>query len=298
MVRQPGVEVSAERAATWSAEGPLSGRALAFARRVVEEATRERPDAAGAPLRLRVVSVSAEHAGLGSGTQLGLAVARVVTTAWGIEAGVEALARWSGRGLRSALGVHGFERGGLLVEAGKRSVHGLAPLAARTDFPSQWRVVLVVPAAPRGGAAGLHGPDERETFARLQQAPADLARTDALCRLALLGLLPAAAEHDLEGFGEALYDFNRRSGEMFAPAQGGLYAGSAVEEMVAFVRARGIRGVGQSSWGPTVFAVAGEEEQAEELARELRGHFGLNPAEVLITEACNQGAVVPPPAVH
>jgi beta-RFAP synthase len=292
MVRQPGVEVSAEAAAAWSAEGPLSGRTLALARQAAEAMTRERPEVAGAPLHLHVESAPAEHVGLGTGTQLGMAAARLVAAAWGIEAGAEALARWSGRGLRSGLGVHGFERGGLLVEAGKRSAEDLAPLAARTDFPTAWRIVLIVPARQSGGAAGLHGADERETFARLRQAPADLARTDTLCRLALLGLLPAAAEHDLEAFGEALYDFNRRSGEMFAPAQGGMYSGPAVEQIVAFVRARGIRGVGQSSWGPTVFAIAADEEQAGELAEDVRAHFGLSAAEVLVTEAWNQGMLM------
>jgi beta-RFAP synthase len=192
------------------------------------------------------------------------------------------------------LGVHGFARGGLLAEVGKRSAEGVAPLAARIDFPDKWRVVLVVPAGQRQGAEGLHGADEGQTLARLRQAPADLARTDALCRLALLGLLPAAAEQDLEGFGEALYDFNRRSGEMFAPVQGGLYAGPVAEQMVAFVRSLGVRGVAQSSWGPTVFAVAGDEAQAEELARGLRGRFRLNPTEVLVTGACNRGALVLP----
>ena len=84
-----------------------------------------------------------------------------------------------------------------------------------------------------------------------------------LCRLVLLGMLPALAEHDLEAFGEALYDFNCRAGEPFAPVQGGVYAGPRIAEVVAFVRQQGVRGVGQSSWGPTVFAVTEDEAGAE-----------------------------------
>jgi beta-RFAP synthase len=289
MVCRPGVALTAEPAAAWSAEGPLAERALAVARQAADTLSRERPGVAGPPLRLRVVSAPAEHTGLGTGTQLGMAVARVVAAARGALASAEELARWSGRGLRSGLGVHGFAHGGLLVEAGKRSAEGLAPLAARLVFPEDWRVVLAVPAV-RGG--GLHGAAEREAFAHLMEGPQGLARSEALCRLALLGLLPAAAERDLGAFGAALYDFNRRSGEMFAAVQGGLYSCPEVAALVEFLRAQGAQGVGQSSWGPAVVAVVADEDRAEHLARRLRDNFGLAPAEVVVTRACNHGASV------
>ncbi len=293
MVRHLGVQLRAVEAAAWSAEGPLGERALAFARRVAEEIRREHPGAGGPPLRLVVEGTAPEHVGLGTGTQLGLAVARVVAAAWGVKAGAADLARWSGRGLRSALGIHGFERGGLLVEAGKRSAEALAPLAARADFPEEWRLVLLMP-VERRGVSGLHGAGEREAFARLAEGAAGAAHTDVLCRLVLLGLLPAIAERDLEAFGEALYDFNQRAGEAFAAVQGGTYASGEVEEMVSFVRRAGLRGAGQTSWGPTVFAVAGDEERADDLARRARERFRLGPAGALVTPACNHGATVEP----
>jgi beta-RFAP synthase len=198
------------------------------------------------------------------------------------------LARRVGRGLRSALGVYGFEQGGLLVEAGKRTADGLAPLVARLPFPTDWKLVLSLPR----DAPGLHGAGEQEAFDRLAGRPGTTGRTDVLCRLVLLGLLPAVVERDLEAFGEALYEFNRRVGECFAPVQGGPYAGPGAAELVAFVRGQGVRGVGQSSWGPAVFAVVGGEEQAEDLAGRVRRRFGLDPGEVVVTQACNHGAVV------
>jgi beta-RFAP synthase len=291
MVRRPGVQVTAAQAPTWSAEGPLAERALGFARRAAEGIRRDNPAANGPPLRLRV-EAAPEHAGLGTGSQLGLAVARAVAASWGSNADARDLARWSGRGLRSALGVHGFERGGLLVEAGKRSPEALAPLVARADFPEEWRVVLIAPPEDGTGASGLHGRDERAAFARLAAGSAGREGTDALCRLVLLGLLPAVAERDLDAFGEALFEFNRRAGEAFAPVQGGTYAGQDVAEVVAFVRAQGVRGAGQSSWGPTVFAVAGDEGRADDLARRVRDHFHLGPAGTIVTAACNRGAEV------
>jgi beta-RFAP synthase len=280
MVQAPGLELTAAPAASWSAEGPLAERALALA----QQFARTLPEAR--PHRLTVDRCAPEHAGLGTGTQLGLAVARALAAAHGLDLGAVELARRVGRGRRSALGVHGFARGGFLIEAGKRGAEAVAPLAARQDFPEEWRVVLVLP--PWG--QGLHGAAEGRALEGLHDGSWPLAQTDALCRLALLGMLPALAERDLRGFGEALYDFNRRVGEAFRPVQGGTYAHPPAAEVAAFVRGQGVPGVGQSSWGPALFAVSGDAERAADLRRRLCERFGLADAEVLVTAACNRGA--------
>jgi beta-RFAP synthase len=199
---------------------------------------------------------------------------------------------WSerlGRGKRSAVGIHGFDRGGFLVEGGKsRQSLAVSPLAFRLDFPPNWRIVLVLPP----GAKGLHGPEEQDAFARLFEQPTPLATMDTLCRLVLLGMVPALAERDLSGFGEALYDFNRRVGEMFAPVQGGPYAQQRLAEMVAYIRQQGVAGVGQSSWGTTLFAVTVDEDRAKHLREKVRRRFGLEPEAIICTAACNHGATV------
>jgi beta-RFAP synthase len=216
-------------------------------------------------------------------------VARALAAACGLtHCGAADLARWAGRGARSALGVHGFARGGFLVEAGKTSREALAPLVAHRDFPEEWPIVLVLPAE----AQGLHGLGETQAFARLAAEGLPQARTDRLCRLVLLGLLPALAERDLPAFGEAVYEFNRLVGEAFRPVQGGVYAHPRGAEVVAFVRRQGVRGVGQSSWGPALFAVTSDPERAAALAQDLRRHFSLQPGEVLVTGAANDGAAV------
>jgi beta-RFAP synthase len=281
MVERPGLRLSAAPAAEWSAEGPLAGRALTFA------SSFARSGGGLSPQRLVVEQAAPEHAGLGTGTQLGLAVGRLLASAWGIDLSAAELARRVGRGRRSALGVYGFEQGGFLVESGKRGDEGLSPLAIRVPFPEEWRVVLAIP----GQAPGLHGPDEQGAFRQLAESAAVLP-TDALCRLVLLGMLPSLAEGDVRAFGEALFEFNARVGEAFARVQGGPYAGPRVAELVAFLRGQGARGVGQSSWGPTVFAVVGDEGQAADLAARVRRQFGLGADEAFVTRACNHGAVV------
>jgi beta-ribofuranosylaminobenzene 5'-phosphate synthase len=260
MVDRPGLVVRVEPANEWSAAGPLAERALGFARRVVDSL----PVGERRPFRVEVQSAPAEHTGLGVGTQLGLAVARGLAVELGHDWPAAELATRVGRGERSAIGVHGFALGGLIVEGGKRPGEAVSPLVGRYPFPDDWAVVLVTPPDP----ADWYGGRERQAFARLNDLGPGPAETDALCRLVLTGILPALVSHDLDAFGEALHEFNARVGDVFAPAQGGRYASPAVADVVARLRARGVRGVGQSSWGPTVFAIV-KRPEAEALAQEL-----------------------------
>ncbi len=289
MIAQPDLSLSVEPDSVWSAEGPLAERALIFAQRFAAASSREEQIAVLPPHRLRIERIMPAHAGLGSGSQLGLSVARALAASWGLSCDVATLARRVGRGLRSALGAHGFEQGGFLVESGKGAVEGLAPLVARQPFPETWRLVV---ALPPHHAEGLHGGGEVEAFARLTTNPAVFEATETLCRLVLLGLLPALVERDVDAFGEALHEFNARVGEAFAPVQGGVYASPRIAELVEFIRAQNIRGVGQSSWGPAVFAVSADAEHAEHLAAQLCRHFNLPPSAVWTTPACNHGATL------
>ncbi len=282
MVQKPGVQVTVRPAAAWSAAGPQAARALTFAQGLVQSLA---TDSSPASFAIRVDQCPAEHVGLGTGTQLGLAVARAVAVALGRpDLDALALAQQLGRGARSALGIHGFAQGGFLVEGGKGPHTTIAPLLVRLNFPEDWRIVLVMPE----DCQGVHGLDEHRAFARLE-ASSDLdRRSDRLCRLVLLGLLPALVEKDLPAFGAALHEFNSQVGEMFRPLQGGTFAHPRTAALIEFIREQGIAGVGQSSWGPTVYAVA-EVEKAAFLVDSLRQGFGAEIG-VLITQPANQGA--------
>lgn len=285
LVAAPGIRLTLQAASAWAAEGPLAERALDVARHFVASL----PDGLLPPQRLVIEQAAPEHAGLGTGTQLGLAVARGLAAAAGWHDPDPAeLARRIGRGERSAIGVHGFARGGFLVDGGKRDTTRVAPLLVRADFPAAWRVVLAIP----GRDPGLHGGAEREAFGELRQRALPVATTDALCRLVLLGMLPALVEHDLHAFGEAVGDYNARVGEVFAPWQGGTYRSGLAADLIAFLRREGLTGVGQSSWGPTVFAVVADEERGQTVAQRLRERFTSADITVLCTAACHRGATV------
>ncbi len=239
------------------------------------------------PLRLEIVQAPPAHAGLGSGTQRGMAVAKILSVLAG-EPDMSAmeLARRAGRGLRSALGLHGFQHGGLLVEAGQRAPGEISPLVAHVDFPDQWRFVLARPA----GATGLSGTDELKGFARL--APMPQAITDRLCQIALMEILPAVIEHDFTQAGESIGQFGRLVGEYFAPIQGGVFADERMRRLAGVLESRGIRGFGQSSWGPTLFVLCPDADYASQLARDLSHDSAGAECEFTIAAPCNRGARV------
>lgn len=288
MVEAPGIELSVEGANAWAVEGPLLLRTHAVLRQLTP--VREGKD--WLPLKVRVHHAAPEHRGLGTGTQHALALARALAEAYGWQTRSACdLAPLVGRGNRSALGIHGFEQGGFLVDGGRQREGDIAPLIARMSFPDEWRVVLVVPPWKEG----LHGEKEVEAFRWAEHSAAEQEcsahRTETLARLLVLGLLPALAERDFGEFSNSLFEFNRVAGEAFAPVQGGSYASSKVAELIAFIRSLDVKGVGQTSWGPTVFALAPDEDRASWLAEQVRERFPMPPRpEVIVTAASNQGA--------
>ena len=94
------------------------------------------------------------HAGLGSGTQLALAVARALAELHGVTTDAAALARAVGRTRRSAIGTWTFAGGGLVLEGGRRrKAKGSRPCWLACPFPPAWRCVVAIPDA----AAGMSG---------------------------------------------------------------------------------------------------------------------------------------------
>lgn len=282
MVKEPSVHLRVEPAAIWSAEGPLASRVLAFASRFQETLQRTVP-----PQRFIVERAPPEHCGFGTGTQLGMAVARALAhVADRDDLPTAELARSVGRGERSALGIHGFAQGGFLVEVGKRDPKSISPLALRLAFPAEWRVLLVIPR----GEPGCHGNRERRAFETMNETRGDERSHDAMCRLILMGMVPGLLERDLERFGAALQEYNERAGAPYVGVQGGIYGAKAAAE-IRRLQILGVHGVGQSSWGPAVFGIVEDEGRAEEVVRCLGETEGRD-VEVIVSSGRNGPAEI------
>lgn len=202
------------------------------------------------------------HAGLGSGTQLALAIGASLNALFDLNLSVAQIAAISQRGARSGIGIGAFEQGGFLVDAGKRLEAEntnalpsivLPSIVLRHDFPADWRVLLVGDA----GHQGVHGPAESQAFRTLQPASSNLRD------MVLNHMVPALQRADLLAFGAYMNDLQAYNGAYFAPIQGGHYASVDVAAVLTWMQQNSAACVGQSSWGPTGFAILENQQQAE-----------------------------------
>ena len=273
MVDAPGLRLTLRSSSSRVADGPLARRAMHFASRWAETV--------GQPVacHLEVESAPPEHVGLGVGTQLGLAVAAGLNAFYGLpSASALELACSVGRGDRSAVGAHGFVMGGLIVEQGKLAHEPISPLDCRIDLPADWRFLLVRP-------EGLHGLSGAEEACAFPDATQELRGVcDELRGLASEQLIPAAATGDFEAFASCLFEYGYRAGLCFAGRQGGAYNGPVLSNLVECIRSVGGVGVGQTSWGPTLFVVCPDRASAEALEARIAASW-KEPSLVFTTAA-------------
>ena len=263
------------------AEGPDAVRAARYATALAERF------GLSDGVRIEVEEAIPPHAGLGSGTQLALAVGVGMSQLFDLGVRAVEIAAALDRGVRSGLGIGLFDQGGFVVDGGSAGDGVPPPVIARLPFPADWRLLLVFDR----GRAGAHGEDEIRKFAALLQFPeADAAE---LCRLVLMCALPGVVESDLEAFGTAIGRIQARVGDHFAPVQGGRFTSPGVSRVLEWLGAQGLDAVGQSSWGPTGFAVCPSEPIAQRLMAEAQARFGPEfGLEFTVTRARNRGARV------
>ena len=317
MVDRPGLHVRLRPATRYEARGPHGERAIRFA-----QACAQAWGLAQAGCAIEVLAAPRSHVGLGSGTQLGLAVAAGMRHLYRSAPDEEArgvphpaqeppsptdhdwlfdtrdaieLARLVGRGRRSCVGVYGFSRGGLIVEAGRSlnaargdddGTREFSPMVARVRLPSNWRCVVIV----GRDVTGLHGDAEKAAFARLPPVPVEI--TAELARIALLEMLPAAVEAKFAAFAQAVHRYGRLAGKPFEQESQALPHAGATEHLLELLAELGFPGSAQSSWGPAVMACCETLDAAGELIEALE-RLGLDQHhEISIARFDQQGAVL------
>ena len=236
---------------------------------------------------VRVKNAIPAHAGLGSGTQLALAVGAGLAAINNKPHSIENLGQTLSRGARSAIGISAFENGGFIIDGGKGTSKKPPPLLSRTKFPEEWRVLLVLD--PH--STGVHG--ERENLAFTDLPKMSPEEVGVICRLTLMQLLPGLHEQDISTFGNAITQIQEIVGFHFATKQGGdIWASQHVARIVKRMGELGAQGIGQSSWGPTGFAFTQTQAAAEKLyesvAQDAKG-MGM---EIIIAHGRNKGAII------
>ena len=276
---RPRTRLVLRRAERFAVSGPEQERALRYLREIAASCGVEES------YDLRIEEAIPPHAGLGSGTQLALAVGSAFAALERLSLEPQQIAARLGRGARSGIGIATFAQGGAVLDGGP--LDGRLPkLLRRLSFPSPWRVLLIFDEK----ASGLAGAGETAAFATLPDFPP--REIEALDRRITQGALPALAASDFSTFCQHLGYLQARMGAYFAPLQGGAYASPRVSDALAWLRNEGVAGLGQSSWGPTGFALTSTQREGEDLLDRLRTQFKHPGLSFALAQGRNEGAKI------
>ncbi|MFM7083560.1 MAG: beta-ribofuranosylaminobenzene 5'-phosphate synthase family protein, partial [Hyphomicrobium sp.] len=227
------------------------------------------------------------HAGLGSGTQLALAISAAVLNLSRNNKNAIPYAETVDRGERSGIGITSFKEGGFVIDGGRGVLDKAPPTIVRLPFPETWRIILVLDP----NRSGVHGEQEKKAFRILP--PYSDKTSGHLCRLTLMKLLPSVVEQDLHNFGSALSEIQSLVGDHFSSAQGGTpWSSLAVGKIVKKLGEHGGTGLGQTSWGPTGFVFVANDAQADDLCSLVKEEAKSLGLELKIVRGRNTGATV------
>jgi beta-RFAP synthase len=279
----PCMVLSAAEAPVLDVEGDDARRARTYAEKFYLRSNL--PEGRRAKLTLK--SALPPHVGLGSGTQLALTVGTALSVLHGFDYSTAELALMMGRGKRSGAGIALFDKGGFVLDGGHKTGRspGVPPVLWQENFPPDWFFVVAIPDAP----CGKSGEKEAGAFRNLPEPSPESA--GEVCRHVLMGLMPAIREKDIGAFGKSLSAIQKIVGDCFSPAQSGRFACPFSEKVISMLREGNAAGVGQSSWGPTVYGLVQGEGTARELAAMVKRKAAeLGSVEVFVSAAATGGA--------
>lgn len=242
--------------------------------------------------KFRVKETYPAHSGLGSGTQISLAVGKSILKLHNKDMDAYKIATIVGRGGTSGIGVRAFDDGGFIVDGGhavdekpdflpsSASKVPPAPLITRYDFPRNWKIIMAIPNVP----AGASGPKEVNIFQKY--CPIPLGEVQRLSHILLMKMMPAVVEEDLDSFGESV---NQIQNVGFKGIELQLQH-PLVHDLINDIRSAGAAGAGMSSFGPTVYAIT--DTDSRKIANAARNAMNDVGGEIIITRAQNSGYVI------
>ncbi len=232
-------------------------------------------------VNLEFIEYPPRHVGLGSGTQIILSAATAISILAEIRMSIEEIAARTNRGKYSWIGIEAFRNGGFIISLGQRKNSYLQPII-RLNFPEDWLIILSIPDKRRG----LSGLLEDDILSKIKYSEETVKNIHSCV---MSKVLPGIIEHNIELFGKGVESVQRLVGSEFESIQGGIFNPDSAE-LAELMLDAGLYGVGQSSWGPTIYGFTDKPDDARSFLRLVKD---LMPnLEVYITTAENKGARV------
>jgi len=239
------------------------------------------------------------HVGLGSKTQLSLAIATAIMKLKNItNKTTKELTKLVERGGTSGIGWRGFETGGFILDGGHdfgkgkeketflpSSASNLANPAltlSRIDIPNNWRFVLIIPNVKKGA----YGDEEIRIFQK--HAPIPRNEVNEVSHQIIMKVIPGIIRNDLKCFGEGL----KRIQEIgFKKIEVNLQD-DVVKDLLSFFGEFGLKAYGMSSFGPSVIGIVESDSEAEELLKTVQKTQRNGNRHIYICKPNNNGAKI------
>lgn len=232
------------------------------------------------------------HSGLGSGTQLSLAAAKLLLNINHHDMNAFQIAKIVGRGGTSGIGVIAFDQGGFIIDGGHKvdekpdflpssaSNASPAPLITRYDFPQDWNIILAIPDVP----AGASGQKEVNIFQKY--CPIPLTEVQQLSHILLMKMMPSVVEKDLDSFGSAVNEIQNIGFKKIEVE----FQDPVIDKLIENMGDAGAAGVGMSSFGPTVYALT--DTNTKDISKIAQSTMEEVDGKVIVTKAKNNGAII------
>ncbi len=245
----------------------------------------------------QIVESIPQHVGLGSGTQLSLAVGMALAKLQNMKMPIREIAEIVNRGGTSGIGVAAFQSGGFILDCGhsfglkkqKQSFQPShfskappAPILLRHKFPEDWFFIITEPKVKKR----IHSLNESKIFS--QYCPIPEIEVEKLSRLILMKVLPSLIEKDIENFGSALTEIQKIG---FKKIEVNLQD-PIIKQIMNFMLKKGSYGAGMSSFGPTVYGLARGRNHAEALTIAIKEFLDKTGSSVLYSRCRNKGAAI------
>ena len=238
------------------------------------------------------------HVGLGSKTQLSLAIGTAISILKNMEIPVEEITKMVERGGTSGIGWRGFETGGFILDAGHDFGIGkekeiFLPSSASTTtnpaltiwrypIPENWRFVLVIPNVK----PGANGEEEVEIFKKFTPIPK--AEVNEVSHQILMKIIPGILKNNLAYFGEGL---KRIQSIGFKKIEIGMQH-DVVKGLLKLFEDNGVKAYAMSSFGPSVVGIVESDSEAEKLRDKVRDYLEPDGEHLYICKPNNTGAKI------
>jgi beta-ribofuranosylaminobenzene 5'-phosphate synthase len=238
------------------------------------------------------------HVGLGSKTQLSLAIATAITKLKNLKCELNYLTRLVERGGTSGIGWKGFEIGGFILDGGHEFGKGkeketFLPSSAsisagpaltifRHNIPENWRFILVIPDVKKGA----FGDEEISIFQK--HAPIPREEVNEVSHQILMKIIPGIIKNDLKCFGEGI---KRIQSIGFKKVEINLQH-DIVKNLMEYFEDYGLKAYGMSSFGPSVVGIVESDSEAEELLKQVQKNQINGGGHIYICKPNNTGAKI------